>query len=283
VAEEGPQGRAAVASLLERHRIRPRRSLGQHFLTDPNLVRKLVRLTEGQLGDPVLEVGTGTGTLTKALAEAGYRVRTYEVDDRLAPLLDEVLGHLPNVDLRFENALDADLPGTLEDGPWTLVANLPYHVGTPLLLTLLQEAPQVDRFVVTVQREVAERLVASPGSRTYGLPSVVAQLFAEVRPAFRVPPQVFLPPPPVESMVVILQRRGATAGPEAHRAVEIAGAAFRQRRKMLRTSLRGAVRGLAGALDEAGLPGEARAEDLAPDQYLAIARVERPLPNGDSP
>jgi 16S rRNA (adenine1518-N6/adenine1519-N6)-dimethyltransferase len=274
VAEEGPQGRAEVARLLDRHRIRPKRSLGQHFLTDPNLVRKLVRLTEGQLGDPVLEVGTGTGTLTKGLAEAGYRVRTYEVDGRLAPLLEEVLGHLPNVDLRFENALAADLPGTLEDGPWTLVANLPYHVGTPLLLALLQEAPQVDRFVVMVQREVAERLVAAPGSRTYGLPSVVAQLFAEVQPAFRVPPQVFLPPPPVESMVVILQRGGAAAGPETHRAVEIAGAAFRQRRKMLRSSLRGVVRGLAGALDEAGLPGEARAEDLAPDQYVAVARVE---------
>ncbi|MDP8957647.1 MAG: 16S rRNA (adenine(1518)-N(6)/adenine(1519)-N(6))-dimethyltransferase RsmA [Actinomycetota bacterium] len=267
-------GRREVAELLRRYGVTPRRSLGQHFLVDPNLVAKLVRLTEGQPGDKVLEVGVGTGTLTRALAEAGYQVRAYEVDHRLGPLLSETLGDLPNVDLRFEDALAADLPHSLREGPWTMVSNLPYNVGTPLLLTLLMEAPQVDRMVVMVQREVAERLVASTGTRNYGVPSVVAQLFAEVRAAFHVPPQVFLPPPRVASTVVVLQRSGLPVPEAAGRAVQIAATGFRQRRKMLRSSLRGALGHLESVLSGAGVPLEARAEAVSPQQYLEIARAE---------
>ncbi|MFQ5948464.1 MAG: 16S rRNA (adenine(1518)-N(6)/adenine(1519)-N(6))-dimethyltransferase RsmA [Acidimicrobiia bacterium] len=263
-------GRRATAELLRRHGVRPRRSLGQHFLIDPNIVSKIVRLTETGLGDRVLEVGTGTGNLTRALAEAALRVRSYEVDERLRPLLAEVLAGFPNVDLRFQDALQADLPATLGEGAWTMAANLPYHVGTPLLLILLREAPQLERFVVMLQRETAERLVASPGTKTYGIPSVIARLYAEVDITFRVPPQVFLPPPPVESAVVVLQRLG---GPPhgAGRAVELAMAAFGKRRKMLRRSLGGILEEPARTLAAAGIDPTARAEQLSPDDYLRLA------------
>lgn len=270
MGEVRPQGRAEVIRLLESHEIRARRSMGQHFLADPNLVRKVVEVAGVGPGDRVLEVGSGTGTLTRALAEAGCRVLSYEIDRRLAPLLEEVLGDLPGVELRFEDALAADLPRVLGEEPWVMVANLPYHVGTPLLLTLLREAPQVVRFVVMVQREVALRLAAPPGGRDYGIPSVVTQLHATVRLAFRVPPGVFIPPPKVDSTVVVLRRRPPPL--EAPRAIELATAAFSQRRKMLRNSL-GAMLS-EEVLTASGLAPDSRPEAVAPEQWVELARTE---------
>jgi len=265
------QGKRAVQHLLDRYDLVPRKALGQHFLADPNLVRKLVGLAAAQPGAPVVEVGAGTGTLTRALGRAGFRVVAYEVDQRLRPLLAEVLEGLDNVEMRFVDAL-AVLPADLEEGPWTLVANLPYNVGTPLLLKMLTDGSNVHRFVVMVQREVADRLTAGPGSRTYGIPSVVAALHAEVRREFTVHPQVFVPAPKVESVVVTLQRRPAP--PLTPRAIELASAAFNQRRKMLRRSLADALPSVKEVLAAAGIAGDMRAEQLSPSAYVALAETE---------
>lgn len=268
----GPQGRREMAELLDRHGVAPRRRLGQHFLADPNIVRKVVAAAGVQPGDLVVEVGAGTGTLTRALGETGCRVRAYEVDEGLRPVLAEAVGHLPAVEVRFADAL-AVLPDELEGGPWVLVANLPYNVGTPLLLKLLRTGPQVQRFVVMVQREVADRLAAPAGSRTYGLPSVVVALTAEIRREFTVPPQVFFPPPQVESAVVTLSRREAPALRE--RALELAAAAFGQRRKMVRRSLAGTLADPDRLLTAAGINAKLRAEQLQPEDYVTLAREEQ--------
>ncbi len=266
-----PQGRRQVRDLLERHRHRPRKRLGQHFLADPNLVERIVRTAGVGPGDRVVEIGAGTGTLTRALAATGAAVVAYEIDRGLEPVLAETLGD-STADVRFEDATKVDLAAALRGGPWTLVANLPYHVGTPLLLDVLRHVPQVTSMVVMVQREVADRLTAGPGSRTYGLPSVVAQLHAVVRFGFPVPAAVFVPEPGVDSAVVTLVRVEPPA--PAERAVQLAAAAFNQRRKMLRRSLAGALEDVGPLLARAGIDPTARAEDLAPEDYVHLANAE---------
>lgn len=264
------QGRGEIRSLLERHGIRPKRSLGQNFLADPNLVDRIVRTAAVGRGDQVVEVGAGTGTLTRALAETGAAVVAYEVDVRLMPVLGEVLAGL-DVDVRLEDVTDSDLAAVLAGGPWTMVANLPYNVGTPLVLEVLRHVSVVRRLVVMVQREVADRFVAAPGSKSYGLPSIVTGLNAEARMAFTVPPDVFFPVPEVESAVVELRRIGAP--PLSEQAIELAGVAFQQRRKMLRRSLAGTLPDAAAALAAAGIAETARPEELSPAQFVALAEV----------
>jgi len=257
-------------ALLDRHGLRPRKRLGQHFLADPNIVERIVRLADLTPDDRVLEVGAGTGTLTRSLASTGATVVAYEVDVGLRPVLEETLTGC-DVDLRFEDVTRVDLPARLTAGPWTLVANLPYNVGTPLVLDLLRTAPRIERFVVMVQSEVGDRLAARPGSKTYGLPSVVAQLHADVRAGFRVPAQVFVPAPDVASLVVVLERRPAPPRTEA--AIELAAAAFNQRRKMLRRSLVPVLVDPEAMLRAAGIEPTARAEELAPGDYLRLAEA----------
>ena len=264
------QSRVEIVALLDRHGLRPRKRLGQHFLADPNIVERIVRLADLTADDRVLEVGAGTGTLTRSLASTGATVVAYEVDVGLRPVLEETLTGC-DVDLRFEDVTRVDLPARLTAGPWTLVANLPYNVGTPLVLDLLRTAPRIERFVVMVQSEVGDRLAARPGSKTYGLPSVVAQLHADVRAGFRVPAQVFVPAPDVASLVVVLERRPAPPRTEA--AIELAAAAFNQRRKMLRRSLVPVLVDPEAMLRAAGIEPTARAEELAPGDYLRLAEA----------
>jgi 16S rRNA (adenine1518-N6/adenine1519-N6)-dimethyltransferase len=264
------QTRSEIAGLLSRHGLAPSKRLGQHFLADSNITRKIVGLSEVGPGDQVVEVGAGTGTLTRALAATGAWVVAYEVDAGLLPLLGEVTEGLP-VELRCFDVTDVDLAAELDEGRWVMVANLPYNVGTPLLMDVLRRVPKVDRFVIMVQREVAERLVAGPGSRQYGLPSVIVGIHARGGLAFRVPAQVFYPAPRVESAVVILDR--VPPPEEAERAIEIAAAAFNQRRKMLRRSLASVFEDPVTALESAGVDPTSRAEDLTPSDYLTLARI----------
>ena len=266
-----PQGRREILDLLERHDRRPRKSLGQHFLADPNIVERIVRLADCGPASRVVEIGAGTGTLTRALGSVGATVVAYEVDTSLRPILDETLVGLENVEVRFADAMAVDFAEELSGESWTLVANLPYNVGTPLILELLRSAPNIERFVVMVQREVADRLAADPGSRKYGLPSVSARLYATVRFGFTVPPQVFVPPPDVESAVIVLHRKAAPAA--ALRAEALARAAFGQRRKMLRRSLTTVLTDPEAVLSAAGIDPTARAEELSVDDYLRIAEA----------
>ena len=265
-----PQGRREMRDLLGRHDLTPRKSLGQHFLADPNIVRRIVRLSGVDSSSNVLEIGAGTGTLTMGLAATGARVVAYEIDHHLRPVLEETVGGLANVEIRMEDA--ADMPTAELEGDWTVVANLPYHVGTPLLLDALRFAPAIGVFVVMVQREVADRLTASPGSKQYGIPTVVADLHAEVKMAFTVPPQVFFPPPQVSSAVVLLRRR-VDVPALAEAAIGLAAAGFSQRRKMLRSSLRGAVDDPIALCEAAGIDSTLRAEALTTADWLTLAGV----------
>lgn len=267
-----PQTRSQLLELLERHGVNPAKRFGQNFLADPNIVTKIVGLVEAPAGTRIVEIGPGTGTLTAALARHGFRVTAYEIDSGLQPILSEVVGDA--ADIRFEDATKVDLAAELDGGPWWLVANLPYNVGTPLLLDTLRHVPQVEGYVVMVQRETADRLVADPGGKDYGVPSVVARLFGRPAFAFAVPPQVFVPRPNVDSAIVTI-RRDPGAGADHQRAVELAQAAFGQRRKMLRSSLRAVLADPAAALAAAGIAETARAEQLAPADYLHLARSLR--------
>ncbi len=183
-------------------------------------------------GTRVVEVGAGTGTLTRALADEGAHVVAYEIDHGLRPVLEEVTAGL-DVDLRFVDVTDIHLTAELDGDGWAMVANLPYNVGTPVVMDAMRDAPVINRFVVMVQDEVARRFVARPGSDDYGLPSVVAGIYTDATLAFKVPPQVFYPPPRVGSAVVVMKRKDAPDA--ARRAVELARAGFGQRRKMLLT------------------------------------------------
>lgn len=255
--------------MLERHGLAPIHRLGQHFLADANITTKIVSMAEIRPGDNVVEVGAGTGTLTAALAEAGAHVIAYEVDGGLQPVLEEVTDGL-DVDLRFEDIMDVDLSAVLDQArSWKFVANLPYNVGTPLVLDSMRHVGQIELFVVMVQKEVASRFCAKPGSKDYGLPSVVAQIHTAPRLDFTVPPQVFFPAPRVSSAVLVMPR--VPAPPHSERAIELAGVAFRQRRKMLRRSLADEFADAVGFLESVDIPPTARAEDLTPDDFLRLA------------
>lgn len=271
MTDAGAQSLSRMRALLDAHGLSPRRALGQHFLADPNITRKVVYTAEVGPQSKVVEIGVGTGTLTAALAETGATVVGYEIDTRLRPLLEEVLGRYPNVEMRFADAGRIELAAALEGEGWVMVANLPYNVGTSIVLDALRHAPGVERIVVMVQLEVAQRFVATVGTPAYGLPSVVVGLHADARLAFRVPPHVFVPPPRVDSAVVRIDRRAAPPG--AERAIRLASAGFGQRRKMLRRSLDGVIGNAEAYLTEARIDPTARAEELAPGDWLRLAEV----------
>jgi len=272
VDEGSPQGRGEIRSLLQAAGHRPNKGLGQNFLTDPNIVNKIVSLARIDGDIDVVEIGAGTGTLTGVLAEAARRVVAYEIDPQLEPILAATVGGRPNVEIRITDASVICLEDELPGAPWTMVANLPYNVGTRIVLDALTDSPKIASLVVMVQREVADRMLAHPGSKIYGLPSVVVGLHARGTLAFTVPPQVFEPQPGVESAVVLLD----TVAPDrlAQRAIAIASAAFGQRRKMLRRSLSSVFRDPTATIAAAGLDPTQRAEDLSPEEFLAIARAE---------
>ena len=263
------QARSDVRALLDRHGIHPAKHLGQHFLVDPNITRKIVTLAGIGPDDAVVEIGPGTGTLTAELAATGATVVAYEIDHALEPVLREVLAGT-DVEVRYADAARADLAADLDpDRDWTMVANLPYNVGTPIVLDALRRVRQIVRFVVMVQVEVGDRMVARPGSPSYGLPSVVVGIHGQGRVEFKVPPQVFLPPPTVGSAVVVIDRRPTPDG--AERAIELAAAGFGQRRKMLRSSLASVLDSPQEVLVAAGVAPTARAEELDADTWLRLA------------
>ena len=269
VADPAPQGKAVLRGLLDEYGLRPNQAYGQNFLVDPNVIQRIVRLAAVGPNSNIVEIGGGTGTLTAALAATGARVVVYEIDAGLVRVLHHTVGDLPNVEIRHTDASNANLDRDLDSGSWSMVSNLPYNVGTGIVLDALRGAPKVGRFVLLVQREVAERLLAGPGSRAYGIPSVVASLYAHGSIAFSVAPTVFYPAPSVASAVIELDRHPAPKG--AERAIEIASGAFGQRRKMLRRSLAGVIPEASATLERCGVDPTARAEDLTPESFVAIA------------
>lgn len=272
MVDDGTQARSEIRRLLAAHDHRPTYSFGQNFLADPNIVRRIVAEAKLDESSQVVEIGAGTGTITSVLAERAKIVVAYEIDGSLEPILAETLGTRKNVELRFEDASRTDLDRALGAGTWTLVGNLPYNVGTGIVLDTLKRASRITRIVVMVQREVADRLLANAGSKTYGLPSVIAGLHAEKRFAFAVHPQVFEPRPRVESAVIVLDRKVSSR--HAARAIELASTAFGQRRKMLRGSLLSVLEDPESTLAKAGIDPTSRPEQLVPLEFVAIARAE---------
>jgi 16S rRNA (adenine1518-N6/adenine1519-N6)-dimethyltransferase len=269
--------RREVRELLARHQIKPSRARGQNFVVDPNTVRRVARLAGVGPGDRVVEVGAGLGSLTLALAETGASVLAVEVDTRLLPVLHEVVADRSAVTVLEADAMTMDWSALLGAGPWVLVANLPYNIGTPLVADLLDGVPAISRMLVMVQREVGERLVAAPGSGAYGALSVKVSYWATGRLVGRVPPTVFYPAPAVDSVLVALERRATPAvGPDVDPSwlFELVGAGFGHRRKMLRRALEGLV--TADDFAEAGIRPEARAEELDVEAWGRLARCASP-------
>jgi 16S rRNA (adenine1518-N6/adenine1519-N6)-dimethyltransferase len=244
--------------------------LGQNFLADPNLLDAIVRDAELEPADVVLEVGAGEGVLTGRLADAAAHLHAVEIDAGLEPALAP-LAALPNVDLHWGDAMKLDL-AALAPAPTAMVANLPYSVATPLILRTIEQLPSLVRWTVMVQREIADRLRAAPGSRTYGSPSVIAQLACEVELVRRVDPAVFRPRPRVDSAILRLRRRGPAADPATR---DLVRAAFAHRRKSLARSLEhgrpGSLAAARKALAELGLAEDSRAEALSPEQFAALS------------
>jgi 16S rRNA (adenine1518-N6/adenine1519-N6)-dimethyltransferase len=244
--------------------------LGQNFLADPNLLEAIVRDAGLAPGDVVLEVGAGEGVLSERLAAAAAHLHTVEIDRGLEEALAPIAA-LPNVDLHWGDAMKLDL-AALRPAPSAMVANLPYSVATPLILRTIEQLPSLRRWTVMVQREIADRLRAAPGSRTYGAPSAVAQLACEVELLRAVDPAVFKPRPRVDSAILRLRRTGPGADPETRALIR---AAFAHRRKSLARSLEHAAPGslapARAALAELGLPEDARAEALSPQQFAALS------------
>jgi len=244
--------------------------LGQNFLADPNLLAAIVREAEVEPDDVVLEVGAGEGVLTERLAPLAAHVHAVEIDRRLEAPLAAIAAE-ETVSFHWADAMRLDL-SSLDPPPTAMVANLPYSVATPLILRTIEELPAVRRWTVMVQREIADRLRAEPGSRAYGSPSVLVQLATKPRLLRTVDPAVFTPRPRVESAVLRLERTGPAAPPGVR---DLVRAAFAHRRKSLARSLEiagpGRIDAVRAALESIGLPPDARAEALAPEDFVALA------------
>jgi 16S rRNA (adenine1518-N6/adenine1519-N6)-dimethyltransferase len=286
-------GAAEVRELADRLGLRPSKQRGQNFVIDPNTIRRIVRLAQLQDGDDVLEVGPGLGSLTLGLLAAGHRVLAVEVDAGLAgALVPTVQRHAPtqaaDLTVVVADALTLDGPSLTPTAaeatarsaqPAALVANLPYNVAVPVLLHLLATFPTIARALVMVQAEVADRLAAEPGSRTYGVPSVKARWYGEVRRVATIGRSVFWPVPNVDSALVRLVR-GVPPPTTATRdeVFAVIDAAFAQRRKTLRAALArwaGSATAADAALRAAGIDPRVRGESLTVEDFARIAEYGR--------
>jgi 16S rRNA (adenine1518-N6/adenine1519-N6)-dimethyltransferase len=278
--EPGPLlGPADIRELAAALGLRPTKQRGQNFVIDANTVRRIVRTAEVRSDDVVVEVGPGLGSLTLALLEVADRVTAVEIDDVLAAALPAtVAARLPERADRFtlvhSDALHVtEVPGP---APTAMVANLPYNVAVPVLLHMLAVFPTIERTLVMVQSEVADRLAARPGSKVYGVPSVKAAWYAHVKRAGAIGRNVFWPAPNVDSGLVSLVRRAEPLKTTAtkEQVFAVVDAAFAQRRKTLRAALAGWAGSAAAAeaaLVAAGVPPQARGESLTIEEFAAIA------------
>ncbi|MCB5907626.1 16S rRNA (adenine(1518)-N(6)/adenine(1519)-N(6))-dimethyltransferase RsmA [Streptomyces pinistramenti] len=278
--ESGPLlGPADIRELAAALGVRPTKQRGQNFVIDANTVRRIVRTAEVRPDDVVVEVGPGLGSLTLGLLEAADRVTAVEIDEVLAAALPATVaarmpGRADHFALVHQDAMQVtELPGA---APTALVANLPYNVAVPVLLHMLATFPTIDRTLVMVQAEVADRLAARPGNKVYGVPSVKANWYAEVKRAGSIGRNVFWPAPNVDSGLVSLVRRAAPPETTATRdeVFAVVDAAFAQRRKTLRAALSGWAGSAAAAeaaLVAAGVSPQARGEALTVEEFARIA------------
>lgn len=263
--------RARARRLLARHGISPRRALGQNFVVDPVLIDRIVTRAEVDESTDVVEIGPGLGAMTRVLARSARRVVAVEKDESLIPVVRDQLGDdIASVRLVAGDATEIDWSELLQGGSeWLLVANLPYNVAVPLIMHVMRTAPMVTRAVVMVQKEVADRLTAVPGGRTIGAPTVHLAWYAQARTLMDVPPESFHPEPRVQSAVVeILRRTRPSQSIEVDDMMALVDTAFRQRRKMLRSSLGRLVP--VGVFERAGIDPTSRPEGLSLHDWVRL-------------
>jgi len=270
----------ATAEVLRRFGIRPRKRFGQHFLISQRALDRILEAADLSPGDRVLEIGAGLGTLTTSLAERAGSVIAVEVDEDLIPALRMAVSHYPNVQI-----VHADIIDLMEEGRPSsftkVVANLPYNVASLLIVKLVETPLGLSRMVLTVQREVATRLAASPGTKAYGALSVAVQFRATVQVVDRVPATAFYPPPDVESAIVRIdvRARPAVHVTDERRFFAVVRAAFGQRRKTLRNALTGlGIRpaAVAEACLAAGIDPQRRGETLSLQEFAALSAKVTP-------
>jgi 16S rRNA (adenine1518-N6/adenine1519-N6)-dimethyltransferase len=272
-------GLPPLRDVIERHGLQAKKSLGQNFLLDLNLTARIARTAGSLEGVTVIEVGPGPGGLTRALlAEGARKVVAIERDERALPALAEIAAAYPGrLEVISGDALEIDY-AALADGPTRIIANLPYNIATPLLtgwLTSEPWPPFFESLTLMFQREVAERIVAKPGEDAYGRLGVLCGWRAEARIAFDVNRNAFVPPPKVTSSVVLLKPKSVDSAVEVRDLERVTKAAFGQRRKMIRQSLKATGVPVETLLAAADLRGDERAEDLPVEAFLTMAKVLR--------
>jgi 16S rRNA (adenine1518-N6/adenine1519-N6)-dimethyltransferase len=268
----------SLRDVIRRHGIAPKKSLGQNFLLDLNLTARIARAAAPLEDATVVEIGPGPGGLTRALLALGARrVIAVERDERAIAALHEIAQRYPGrLDVVAGDALDFDPTARLSGGPARVVANLPYNIATALLvdwLTFEPWPPWYDQMVLMFQREVAERIVAGPGSKIYGRLSVLTGWRTQAKILFDIPPSAFVPPPKVTSSLVRLVPRTKPLPCDSRALQKVTEAGFGQRRKMLRQSLKTLGVDAAALLERAGIEPTARAEDIPVEGFVALARA----------
>lgn len=263
--------RPAIHELLDRYDLRARRELGQNFVADPNTVRRIAALAQVGPGDLVVEIGPGLGSLTLALVETGADVVAIEVDPGLATVAAEVVGDTARVIEGDAMTIDWDELIGSHAGPVHVVANLPYNIGTTLVLDILADVPVVESLTVLVQTEVAERLAAGPGGKIYGIPSVLTALYGTAEVVATVPATVFVPRPKVESSVVRIERRPEPPAVSHDLISTVLRTGFGQRRKMVRQSLKTLL--TESEIIAAGIDPTARPEQLDLAGWVRLANA----------
>lgn len=264
--------------ILHRFKLRADKKLGQNFLIDEDIVRRIVEAAELTPTDKVLEVGPGIGTLTQGLAESGADVVAVELDKRLMPVLSVTLEGYDNVRIVNGDILKVDIMQEVGAENFKVCANLPYYITTPIIFALLEKRLPMERLVAMVQKEVAERMAAQPGGREYGALSVAIQYFTEPEIAFIVPPSSFIPAPAVDSAVIVCKRRKQPPVQVCDEALffRVVKAAFSMRRKMLNNALKNmgiSSEQCAKWLELAGIDGKRRGETLTLEDFAALTNT----------
>ena len=268
--------REVTTHILKAFGLHMSKKLGQNFLIDASIVQGIVDAAEIQPGDRVLEIGPGIGTLTQGLAEAGADVKAVELDKKLPAILAETLKAYENVTIVPGDILKVNIPEIMGEGPFKVAANLPYYITTPILMTLLERHLPITTMVTMVQKEVAERMVASPGSKIYGALSVAVQYYTEPEIVLNVPPRSFIPAPEVDSVVIVCKVRQQPAVQVASEKMffRVVKAAFGQRRKTLSNALKGGgfpKEQVRDAMERAGIDMTRRGETLSLAEFGRLA------------
>ena len=270
--------REVTRYILKTFNIHMSKKLGQNFLIDADIVRGIVDAADIRPGDRVLEIGPGIGTLTQGLAEAGAEVTAVELDKKLPAVLARTLEGYDNVHIVPGDILKVNIPEIMGPEPFKVAANLPYYITTPIIMTLLERRLPISRLVTMVQKEVADRMVAVPGTKAYGALSVAVQYYTRPHVELDVPPRSFIPAPDVDSVVIVcdVREKPPVETTDEKLFFRVVRASFGQRRKTLSNALKGAgfdKELIRQVLPAAGIDGSRRGETLSLDEFAAIANA----------